>query len=399
MKKLFLSVIGLYLGILAAFSQGHTKDSIYKKRKLTYDEANIITSYYAQDGGHASVTGGLGSQKLNDISLVVNMKYSKYDHKGRKQILTGEIGIDHYTSASSDKINPETISSASHEDIRFYPSVNGEVVNEKKGTTTGGGLSFSVEADYTSFGGNIHFAKKTKNRTGELTAKAEVFIDKLELIYPIELRYGLTGSYSSRPYPTAHRNSYDGSITWSQIINKQFQVLFDAELVYQEGYLSMPFYRVYFKDNSEQIEKLPSTRLKIPLGIRANYFLGDKFIIRTWYRYYRDDWGITSNALQLETVVKFTPFFSITPFYRFYHQRAADYFKPFQEHTEADTYYTSNYDLSEFSSNFFGLGFRVAPPKGVLNIKKISSLELRYGHYKKSVEMNADIISMHLKLR
>lgn len=399
MKKIFLSVLGLYLSILAAFSQGYTNDSTYKKRKLTYDEANIITSYYTQDGDHASVTGGIGSQRLTNISLVVDSRFSKYDSKGRKHILTGEVGIDHYTSASSDKINPETISSASHEDLRFYPSLKLETLNEMKGNAKGAGLSFSVEADYTSYGGEIHYSKKTKNRNGEITTKVEVYLDQLKLIYPIELRYTLTGSTNSVPYPIANRNSFSGSLSWSHVINKQFQVLLDAEVIYQKGYLAMPFYRVYFKDHTDHIEKLPSSRLKIPLGLRANYFIADKFIIRTWYRYYRDDWGIRSHALQLETVAKFTPFFSITPFWRFYMQHAADYFKPFEQHTDDDAFYASNYDLSEFHSNFFGVGFRAAPPKGVLNIKRISSVELRYGHYQKSVNMNADIISMHLKFR
>ena len=93
--------------------------------------------------------------------------------------------------------------------------------------------------------------------------------------------------------------------------------MLEGELVYQQGYLGLPFHRVYFADNSVHVENLPSTRLKIPLGIRANYFIGDKFILRTWYRNYHDDWGINSNTVQVETVVKLTPFFSVTPFIDF----------------------------------------------------------------------------------
>ena len=38
--------------------------------------------------------------------------------------------------------------------------------NENKGSTIGAGLSFSSEFDYKSFGANINFAQKTKNRNG-----------------------------------------------------------------------------------------------------------------------------------------------------------------------------------------------------------------------------------------
>ena len=175
--------------------------------------------------------------------------------------------------------------------------------------------------------------------------------------------------------------------------------MIDGELIYQDGYLGLPFHRVYFTDGSVHVENLPSTRLKIPLGLRANYFMGDKFILRTWYRHYQDDWGINSNALQVETVVKLTPFFSITPFYRFYQQSAAKYFAPYQQHTAADEFFTSNYDLSKFNSNFFGAGFRMAPPNGVFNIQHLNALEVRYGHYAKTTSMQSNIISLNLKFK
>jgi hypothetical protein len=103
--------------------------------------------------------------------------------------------------------------------------------------------------------------------------------------------------------------------------------------------------------------------------------------------------------VQVETVVKLTPFFSITPFYRFYQQSASKYFAPYEAHTVNDEFYTSNYDLSKFNSNFFGAGLRVAPPKGVLNIQKINALEVRFGHYAKNNGMNSNIISMSLKFK
>jgi len=399
MKKLFLSVIGMYVGMLAAFSQGGAvTDSSYKPRKLTFEEASIVSSYYHQEGNNAAVTGGIGSEKLSDISNVFSLRFNKYDLKNRKHSFTGELGIDHYTSASSDKIDPFTISSASHADTRFYPSIGWNMENEKKGSTVGAGISSSNEFDYSSFGANLNFAQKTKNRTGELSARLQAYFDKVTLIYPIELR-SYNGNRENDDYATTPRNSVNGSLSWSQIINQHLQVMVEGEVVYQNGYLSLPFHRVYFNDNSVHVETLPSSRLKIPLGLRANYFFGDRVILRTWYRNYHDNWGINSNTVQVETVVKATPFFSITPFYRFYQQKNADYFAPYGIHTAADEFYTSNYDLSKFNSNFFGAGFRIAPPDGVFKIHQLSSLEVRYGHYHKTTGMNANIVSLNLTMR
>ncbi|MEO5942301.1 MAG: DUF3570 domain-containing protein [Ferruginibacter sp.] len=398
MKKLLLSVIGMYIGILAAFSQT-TTDSVYKNRKLSFEEANLVSSFYGQNGNNSAVTGGIGTEKLTDISNSIDVKFSGYDKRYRKHSFTGDVGIDHYTSASSDKIDPKTISSASHADTRIYPSINWTMENEKKGSTIGVGVSYSTEFDYQSFGANISFAQKTKNKNGEFSAKISAYLDQVTLIYPIELRPANQQGGDHNDYATAPRNSINGELGYSQIINKNLQISFSGEMVYQQGYLALPFHRVYFNDNSVHIEKLPSTRIKVPLAFRANYFAGDKLIFRTWYRNYHDDWGIKSNAVQLETVYKITPFFSVTPFYRFYQQSAANQFAALQQHTSADEFYTSNYDLSKFNSNFFGAGFRIAPPNGIFKNKHINALELRYGHYQKTTGMNANIVTLHLKFK
>ena len=291
-------------------------------------------------------------------------------------------------------------SSASHADTRIFPSVSWLIENEKNGTTIGAGLSSSTEFDYQSIGANINFSKKTNNRNGEFTAKAQAFIDKVSLIYPTELRSGGGGDDDDDDdYATTARNSYSGSLSYSQIINQRLQIMFIADLISQKGLLSLPFYRVYFNDNSVQKENLPDTRMKIPLGFRANYFIGDKVILRSFYRYYHDDWGLTAHTVEVEAPVKVTPFFSITPFYRYYKQTAVDYFAPYKTHISSNQYYTSNFDLSAFNSNFYGAGIRLTPPKGVFGIQQLNMLELRYGHYTRTNGLNSDIVSMNLKFK
>lgn len=395
MKKISLAVIGLYLGILASFSQNSQRtDSAYRMRRLKFEEANIVSSYYQQDGDNAAVTGGIGSQKLSDISTTVDLKLVGYDKKKRKHSLTAELGIDHYTSASSDKIDPATISSASREDNRFYPSLGWSMENETKGQGIGAGLYYSSEYDYQSLGAHVNFSKKSADRSGELSVKLQTYQDYISAIYPIELRTALSGSK-----PDMKRKTYSGSLSWSQIINRNFQLLFETELVYQKGYLGLPFHRVYFVDSSVDIERLPGNRFKIPIGMRANYFLGDKIVLRGWYRHYFDTWSIRSNTMQLEISVKLNAFFSITPFYRFYQQSAADYFAPFKAHLGSHKYYTSNYDLSKFNSHFLGGGLRLSPPGGLFHIQHANAMEIRYGHYSKNIEMNANIVSLHLKFK
>jgi hypothetical protein len=402
MKKFCLSLAGVLLMLFSGFAQNTPKDSSqYKPRKLTFEEANFVSSYYNQTGNNSAVTGGIGTEKLTDLSGSFDVKFFKYDRKQRKNSFDFEIGIDHYTSASSDKINPASISSASYADTRIYPSLNWTRENETKGTTIGAGISASSEFDYKSLGVNLYFAKKTADKNGEFSAKLQGYLDNLKIILPVELRppADQNDDIDESSYPTEKRNSFSGSFSYSQILNQRLQIMFIADLIYQQGYLGLPFHRVYFDNNVVKVENLPETRLKIPLGFRANYFIGDKMIIRSFYRYYKDDWGLSSHTIDLEAPVKITPFFSITPFYRYYNQTAVDYFKPYHIHKAADQYYTSNYDLSKFSSNFYGAGFRIAPPNGVFGSKHINMLELRYGHYNRSNGLQSNIVTLHLKFK
>ena len=404
MKKISLVAMGMYISILGAFSQTKTTDdsSLYKSRKLSPDEVNFVSGYYHQDGNNSAVTGGIGTEKLTDFANTIDLKLSNYDSKNRKHILGLEVGIDHYTSASSDKIDPRTISSASMSDTRFYPSASWNIQNEQKGINFGVNASFSKEYDYTSYGVGLNFTKTSQDKNREFSAKLQGYFDTWKVIYAYELKPSGYSSGSHRDPGTTDykpRDSYSADLSYLQVINKRMQVMFLFNPSYQKGLLATKYQRVYFTDGSERTETLPDKRFKISLGVRANYFLGDNIILRSFYRYYQDDWGLKAHTIDLETAVKLTPFVSLSPFYRFYSQNAVNYFAAYAQHDAAETYYTSDYDLSKFTSNFFGAGIRTAPPKGVLGIQNWSSFELRYGHYTRSNGLHSDELSLHIKFK
>jgi hypothetical protein len=397
MRKLSLAVIGMYIGVLSAFSQS-ANDSVYKNRKLKTDEINFVTGYYHQDGNLSPVTGGIGTEKLSDIATTIELKLSKYDKKNLKHSISFELGIDHYTSASSDKIDPHTISSASHADTRFYPSASYTIENQQKGNAITFNGAYSTEFDYNSLGAGIGFSKTSKDKNTEFNVKLQAYLDNLKVILPIELRT-VTQGRDENDYPTAARNSYSSSFTFSQSFTQRLQLSLLLDLVYQTGYLSTPFHRIFFANATETNEKLPSSRFKIPAAIRLNYFLGDKFIIRSFYRYYRDDWGLTANTFNIELPVKLTPFFSVSPFYRYYAQSGVKYFARYMSHNAAEEFYTTDDDLSNFHSNFLGAGLKYAPPAGAFGIKHLNAAEIRFGHYKRSDGLNSNIITLSLKFK
>lgn len=398
MKKIVITVAALVMCLNVAKAQNDSTSN----RKLKIDEVNFITSYYHQDGNNSAVTGGIGSEKLDDFGNSIDLQLSRFDKKNNKHTFGVELGIDVYSSASSDKIDPTTISSASSKDVRISPSLNYLKENAKNNTALGGGVSFSQEYDYTSIGANVLFAKATKDKNREFSAKASVFLDTWSVILPVELR-DIDTNFKYKQGDNAPRNSYNLALGLSQVVNQRLQVSILTDIGYQTGLLGTAYQRVYFGDNGNNAysEKLPDNRFKLPVGLRANYFLGDKFILRSFYRFYTDSWNLTAHTAELEIPYKITPFVSVAPFYRFYSQSGVDYFKPYKEHLLSDNseFYTSDYDLSKFTSHLFGLNFRMVSANGLMGVKKLNVVELRYSYYNRSTDLTSHLITLALKFK
>ncbi|MDX5438330.1 MAG: DUF3570 domain-containing protein, partial [Pontibacter sp.] len=339
----------------ASIAQTTNRNSGRRARELTPAEVNILGSYYSQDGKHSPVTGGVGTEQLTDVTptIIVNVPLDTATN------LNVNFGMDFYSSASTDKID-FNVSSASKSDVRTHLNVGISRRNASrriiKSITIGG----STEYDYQSVSLGVNWSQESADGNRELSLGALAYYDVWSLIYPVELRGN--GPLLS----TDKRQSYSISATLSQVINRRMQAAISSDVVYQTGLLSTPFHRVYFKDQEmPDIERLPDTRLKYPLGLRLNYYTSDYLTMRFFYRFYSDSWGMTANTFEVETPVKVGPFFSFYPYYRYHTQTAIDYFAPFREHLSTETYYTSDFDLSGINSHKVGLGVRYSPLQGI----------------------------------
>ena len=438
MKKIYLSVVGFSLLCRINVQAQKKQDTIfkpasystapasfdtsdYRPRRLRLDEVNLFSSYYLQNGDHSAVTGGIGTENVTDISTGIELSFVWLNSALNKNTLNAGFGFDHHTSASSAYVALN--GGASTGGTRIYPSLNWTVENTKKGTSFGLGAYYSGEYNYKSTGLDVMWSKKTADKSGEFSAKLQGYFDQVTLIYPSEfvpkpdttvippgsvVRTTASGntvvlstngqviSSTKSSLGSSPRTTLTAAFSYSQIINARLQLMFLGDVVTQSGYLGLPFHRVYFNNGKDTIEKLPSSRFKLPLGIRANYFLGDNIILRSYYRYYIDSWGTKANTANLEVAYKVSPFFSISPFYRFYTQTAARYFAPYEAHSPTDEYYTSNYEYSSFNSQFFGVGFRIVPPKGVFGWQNFHELEIRYGHYTTTSDLISNVVSLNM---
>ncbi len=393
-QKRYLSDTSSFLNRADRIEMDSSIYPIVKKQKPI--EIDILSSYYWQDGNNSPVTGGIGTEQLTDLTSKIILKLPLND----KLTLNTDVGFDYYTSASTDNIDFE-VSSDSQSDTRVHGNI-GVSYDISDRQTLGARIGGSGEYDYFSISGGLDYSHLSKDKNTSVGLSLQAFIDKWHIIYPEELR-------GQNWVDTDKRQSYNASLSLSRVLNKKMQVSLQVEGIYMNGLLSTPFHRVFFQGQDRaKVEKLPSTRLKIPIGMRFNYHVHENLIARMYYRFYWDNWGVKAHTASIELPIKINRFLSVYPFYRYHKQTASDYFKPYKEHDLNQEFYSSDFDLSALHSHSYGLGVRWSPADGIGRMKMpfkrrkflvIKSMDLKYSHYDRSTGMKADIISFGISFK
>jgi Protein of unknown function (DUF3570) len=382
MKKKYL-VFGLFT-ISSIYGFGQSFPNPYPKKKVSWSDIQVVYSQYIQDGDHSAITGGIGTQKL-----LVYAPEITYNHQ--LDSLTSysvDAGVDVITSASLDNID-FVPSSASRVSKRVFITPGFErVLKKNHNITLGASGYFSMESVYTSLGGSASGAVTSSDKSRAFSATLEMYFDDLrwgrlngerplKLVYPAELRY-------KNWFAKYQRKSYTLNLNYQQTINKRMILGILPGLSYQQGLLSTTYHRVYFNDGVLKVENFPFSRWKVPVGIQLNSFIGDSYILRTYYRFYWDNFQILAHTFDLEFEIKLTPGFSLTPQARFYTQTAAFFFRPFERSEHNQLYYSSDYDYAAFQAYEAGLEADFGNlGKGQRNIY-FNNLSLRYSFYKRT---------------
>jgi hypothetical protein len=474
MKKILILAI-LIIPICTIAQTSTDSASVFKKRALEATELNILTSYYTQDGQNAAVTGGIGTEKLNDFATDINVSIPiKKDG-----VLSINATVSAYTSASSSNLNPFSGASSGDDDDHDDDNGNNPDMNtgtpwaassgasgsdtwvsfnagyshysDDRNTIYSAHINVANEYDYGSIGGSLGIVKLFNQKNTELSLTGNLFWDSWKPEYPTEIKTYIAnngnlnadffegtdildqnGNSIDKQGPNAWkplnnnlidnkgRNTYALSISISQILGKTTQISIFSDPTYQTGWLANPMQRVYFADKenfyignaasipiyatpnnkhvfqlADDIERLPHTRFKIPIGARFNQYISQNFVFRTYYRYYFDDWGIQSHAMDAELAIKIGQRFTLYPNYRFYNQTAANYFAPFEQQLSINRYYTSDFDLSKFNANQLGLGLKytdILTTNHLWNFG-LKSLTFDYNYYERNTGLSAHIMS------
>lgn len=292
------------------------------------------------------------------------------------------------TSASTDNID-YILTSASRVDRRIFADLNFSIHTKNKSLVTFGS-GVSAESDYLSIPARLNYRSRETANGSQWNLSLDAAFDDLRwgrfnpdyyspvrLVYPIELR-------STDWFQNYRRQSYNLMSSYSILVNKKSQLAIFAGMSLQEGLLSTPFHRIYLTNGNTVVEKLPSQRIKIPWAVQLNFFISPQLILKQHVGLYKDNFDIHAISLEEELSWKANRKMYISVFTRAYAQTASSYFKKKGEHTANASFYTSDFDLSKFTSLNAGVEFFIHPLSDAKTRQVIKGIGIRASYYKRS---------------
>lgn len=236
------------------------------------------------------------------------------------------------------------------------------------------GGHLSLEHDYASFGANAGITRDFFSRNTTLGVSGAYTHD---IVSPIG---GAPDPFASMPPPTAREGEGEGEgegggpgkgkdtvdlvAGVTQVLGRYTLVRFDYSLSRSSGYLNDP-YKILsvVQDRGSTapgepvdyiFEKRPGSRLKQAVfGELRQYIAGAG--LDASYRYFWDDWGITSHTVDVFLNVPLHDGHAIEPHVRWYRQSEADFYNPYLvEGRGFPNFASADVRLAEFDAMTYG---------------------------------------------
>ncbi|MFV9615919.1 MAG: DUF3570 domain-containing protein [Gammaproteobacteria bacterium] len=247
------------------------------------------------------------------------------------------------------------------------------------------GLSYSSETDYKSVAVSFSYLQDLNNKLTTLTLGGAYsydavnphggFHDPFTSIYAVPATTtvqavtaasgGAAGGEEDSLFPGKIKQTFDGIIGLSHILNRFTLLNLNLGISYVSGYQTDPYKIISVIDSNglpvDYVwEKRPDTRLKHTVKGSFITAIG-RDSLHLEYRYYGDDWGITSNTYDMKYHLSIGDNLFLVPHYRLNQQSEADFFRISLDNAQANPAYASaDYRLGDMTTTTVGgmVGYR-----------------------------------------
>jgi hypothetical protein len=319
----------------------------------------------AQEANAASASTALYVRTDTDETVVVTPRLRVGAPLGEATRFDLVYTVDVWTSASIDIRTSASIVPGEPSGIgRARPvteqrdEIDASLQHAFTDVTVSGSYRYSTEYDYESHGGALAAAYDFADNNAQVALGLRAYFDEV----------GRAGDPNfSRP---SRMLTARGSFT--QVLDTQTFLQLVYELTRQEGYLSSPYRFVRIADDVGAIpstcqypttmyvertlrqclpENNPDERLRHAIALHVRRALTEALSAGANYRFYLDDWDMTSHTAGVDGALILDPGWLIALGYRFYHQSSASHFESYYPNMPVPEQYASDKELSALSSH------------------------------------------------
>jgi hypothetical protein len=257
--------------------------------------------------------------------------------------------VDVWTSASIDIVTAATTQGAISEQ---RDELDVGVTHEINDLTLSGGYRFSMENDYHSHGGNLGASLDFADNAATLAGSVSLTADTVGRVGDPEFSRALT-TVSTR-------------LSFTQVLDPYPLLQATYELGHSGGYQASPYRFVPIGGDGTcrgtaalcVPERTPDSRLRNSIVLQGRRAFGSAASIGLGYRYYFDDWKLSSHTIQAQAAWLPNDFTTLALRYRFYTQGSTFFYKPYYDAGDLGAdYLTFDRELSALSSHRVGVDY------------------------------------------
>lgn len=184
------------------------------------------------------------------------------------------------------------------------------------------------------------------------------------------------------------------TLSIAQVLSPKMVVQANLFYAKQEGYLAHPENIVTFTDGSFGEEIHPESRSRRAIVGRLVRYFETRSALHADYRYYRDDWGITSHTIGSKWYQYFGRHWIGRLEYRIYDQSAADFYE--ENPSPATVFPTIDGKLRSFGSQLYGLKLITRAWQMPWSFFKETEMDLKFDRYTQDGGYKAYVIEAGL---
>ncbi len=349
--------------------------------------------YYSEADDRVSVskamvflTGDISNEDTVNVNVVLDTMSGATPTGAVRSKTSGVSSFTGASGASSSISGGAVVDKVNFNDTRLGIALSWTHSLSRLSSLSYGG-SLSVEKDYQSYGASINYSQDTEDR---LTTYTAGFASSIDEIYRKTdgTPKPLSKVDDNIIFSNGERYSYDFIVGVSKVLNRKTVAQVNYTLSYSDGYHTDP-YKVISEVNlvedfdtgefawaelNRYYEARPDTRLRNAIFTSMAHQYGESGeTVHASYRFYSDDWGISSNTIDLTHRTPLSGDSYIEPHFRYYKQSAADFFV----HSFVNNDVSTPIDLPEYASADYRLDEAVALTTGIEYGMKISGGNFR----------------------